>query len=151
MKTEKNILEKIGNKNPYKVPENYFEDFANNMDKLLDTMPLPDGMVAEEAPIASEVKPEVEAVETKPAVETTQVKPAGKSISLGDRLKPLMRVAAVVAILSGTSYLAVQPIIEQAKNEQMMMAEIEFTEDDYQYLLDEYEAEDMYYILTDNK
>ena len=127
MKTEKNILEKIGNKNPYKVPENYFEDFANNMDKLLDTMPLPDGMVAEE------------------------MKPAGKSISLGDRLKPLMRVAAVVAILSGTSYLAVQPIIEQAKNEQMMMAEIEFTEDDYQYLLDEYETEDMYYILTDNK
>lgn len=141
MKTEKNILEKIGNKNPYKVPENYFEDFANNMDKLLDTMPLPDGMVAEEAPVAAEVKPTVE----------TQVKPAGKSISLGDRLKPLMRVAAVVAILSGTSYLAVQPIIEQAKNEQMMMAEIEFTEDDYQYLLDEYEAEDMYYILTDNK
>jgi hypothetical protein len=141
MKTEKNILEKIGNKNPYKVPENYFEDFANNMDKLLDTMPLPDGMVAEEAPIAAEAKPTVE----------TQVKPAGKSISLGDRLKPLMRVAAVVAILSGTSYLAVQPIIEQAKNEQMMMAEIEFTEDDYQYLLDEYEAEDMYYILTDNK
>ena len=133
MKTEKNILEKIGNKNPYKVPENYFEDFANNMDKLLDTMPLPDGMVTEEAPVAAEVKP------------------AGKSISLGDRLKPLMRVAAVVAILSGTSYLAVQPIIEQAKNEQMMMAEIEFTEDDYQYLLDEYEAEDMYYILTDNK
>lgn len=141
MKTEKNILEKIGNKNPYKVPENYFEDFANNMDKLLDTMPLPDGMVAEEAPVAAEVKPTVE----------TQVKPAGKSISLGDRLKPLMRVAAVVAILSGTSYLAVQPIIEQAKNEQMMMAEIEFTEDDYQYLLDEYEAEDMYYLLTDNK
>ena len=133
MKTEKNILEKIGNKNPYKVPENYFEDFANNMDKLLNTMPLPDGMVAEEAPVAAEVKP------------------AGKSISLGERLKPLMRVAAVVAILSGTSYLAVQPIIEQAKNEQMMMAEIEFTEDDYQYLLDEYEAEDMYYILTDNK
>ena len=141
MKTEKNILEKIGNKNPYKVPENYFEDFANNMDKLLDTMPLPDGMVAEETPVAAEEKPTVE----------TQVKPAGKSISLGDRLKPLMRVAAVVAILSGTSYLAVQPIIEQAKNEQMMMAEIEFTEDDYQYLLDEYEAEDMYYILTDNK
>ena len=141
MKTEKNILEKIGNKNPYKVPENYFEDFANNMDKLLDTMPLPDGMVAEEAPVAAEAKPTVE----------TQVKPAGKSISLGDRLKPLMRVAAVVAILSGTSYLAVQPIIEQAKNEQMMMAEIEFTEDDYQYLLDEYEAEDMYYLLTDNK
>ena len=141
MKTEKNILEKIGNKNPYKVPENYFEDFANNMDKLLDTMPLPDGMVAEEAPVAAEAKPTIE----------TQVKPAGKSISLGDRLKPLMRVAAVVAILSGTSYLAVQPIIEQAKNEQMMMAEIEFTEDDYQYLLDEYEAEDMYYILTDNK
>ena len=26
MKTENNILEKIGNKNPYKVPENYFED-----------------------------------------------------------------------------------------------------------------------------
>ena len=61
-----------------------------------------------------------------------------------------MRVAAVVAILSGTSYLAVQPIIERAQNEQMMMAEIEFSEDDYQYLLDEYEAEDMYYLLTDN-
>ena len=134
MKTENNILEKIGNKNPYKVPENYFEDFANNMDKLLDTMPLPDGMEsAGEAPAA-----------------VTEAKPAGKSFSLVDRFKPLMRVAAVVAILSGTSYLAVQPIIERAQNEQMMMAEIEFSEDDYQYLLDEYEAEDMYYLLTDN-
>ena len=140
MKKENNILEQIGKKNPYKVPENYFEDFANNMDKLIDSMPLPEGMVAQEAP-AAEVKPTVEA----------EAKPAGKSISLVDRFKPLFRVAAVVAILCGTSYLAVQPIIEQAKNEQMMMAEIEFTEDDYQYLLDEYEAEDMYYLLTDNK
>lgn len=139
MKKENNILEQIGKKNPYKVPENYFENFADKMDKLIDSMPLPDGMVVE-TPIA-EAKPTVDAV----------AKPAGKSFSLVDRLKPLMRVAAVVAILCGTSYLAVQPIIEQAKNEQMMMAEIEFTEDDYQYLLDEYEAEDMYYILTDNK
>lgn len=130
MKTENNILEKIGNKNPYKVPENYFEDFANKMDKILDTMPLPEGL-------------EEKAAEA-------EVKPAGKSFSLVERFKPLMRVAAVVAILSGTSYLAVQPIIERAQNEQMMMAEIEFTEDDYQYLLDEYEAEDMYYLLTDN-
>lgn len=136
MKTENNILEKIGNKNPYKVPENYFEDFANNMDKLIDSMPLPEGMVVAEAPVIEE---------------KAEVKPAGKSFSLVDRFKPLMKVAAVVAILCGTSYLAVQPIIEQAKNEQMMMAEIEFTEDDYQYLLDEYEAEDMYYLLTDNK
>ena len=140
MKTENNILEKIGKKNPYKVPENYFEDFANNMDKLIDSMPLPEGMTE---------TPSVEA----PVVETpvVEAKPAGKSFSLVDRFKPLMKVAAVVAILCGTSYLAVQPIIEQAKNEQMMMAEIEFTEDDYQYLLDEYEAEDMYYLLTDNK
>ncbi len=130
MKTENNILEKIGNKNPYKVPENYFEDFANNMDKILDTMPLPEGL--------------------EEKVAEAEVKPAGKSFSLVERFKPLMRVAAVVAILSGTSYLAVQPIIERAQNEQMMMAEIEFTEDDYQYLLDEYEAEDMYYLLTDN-
>lgn len=140
MKTENNILEKIGKKNPYKVPENYFEDFANNMDKLIDSMPLPEGMTE---------TPSVEA----PVVETpvVEAKPAGKSFSLVDRFKPLMKVAAVVAILCGTSYLAVQPIIEQTKNEQMMMAEIEFTEDDYQYLLDEYEAEDMYYLLTDNK
>ena len=142
MKKENNILEQIGKKNPYKVPENYFEDFANNMDKFLDSMPLPEGMVEAEAPVAQAPVAQAPAVESKPA---------GKSFSLADRLKPLMRVAAVVAILSGTSYLAVQPIIEQAKNEQMMMAEIEFTEDDYQYLLDEYEAEDMYYLLTDNK
>ncbi len=134
MKKENNILEQIGKKNPYKVPENYFEDFANNMDKLIDSMPLPEGIG--------------ENLEETPVAET---KPAGKSLSLVDKLKPLMRVAAVVAILSGTSYLAVQPIIEQAKNEQMMMAEIEFTEEDYQYLLDDYETEDMYYILTDNQ
>ena len=132
MKNENNILEQVGNKNPYKVPENYFEDFANNMDKLIDSMPLPEGL--------------------EEKVQEAEPKPAGNVISLvTERLKPLMRVAAVVAILCGTSYLAVQPIIEQAQNEQMMMAEIEFSEDDYQYLLDEYEAEDMYYILTDNK
>lgn len=132
MKNENNILEQIGNKNPYKVPENYFEDFANNMDKLIDSMPLPEGL--------------------EEKVQEAEPKPAGNVISMvTKRLKPLMRVAAVVAILCGTSYLAVQPIIEQAQNEQMMMAEIEFSEDDYQYLLDEYEAEDMYYILTDNK
>lgn len=132
MKNENNILEQIGNKNPYKVPENYFEDFANNMDKLIDSMPLPEGL--------------------EEKVQEAEPKPAGNVISMvTERFKPLMRVAAVVAILCGTSYLAVQPIIEQAQNEQMMMAEIEFSEDDYQYLLDEYEAEDMYYILTDNK
>ena len=145
MKKENNILEQIGKKNPSKRPENYFEDFANNMDKFLDSMPLPEGMTeatAVDAPVAEAQVAEAPAVESKPA---------GKSFSLIERFKPLMRVAAVVAILSGTSYLAVQPIIEQAKNEQMMMAEIEFTEDDYQYLLDEYEAEDIYYLLTDNK
>ena len=63
MKTENNILEKIGNKNPYKVPENYFEDFADNMDKILDSMPLPEGMESVvEAPAATtETKPMVEA------------------------------------------------------------------------------------------
>ena len=150
MKKENNILEQIGKKNPYKVPENYFEDFANNMDKLIESMPLPEGMTDANTP---ETVSAIETPEVAPVVETaeTQTKPAGKSFSLVDRFKPLFRVAAVVAILCGTSYLAVQPIIEQAKNEQMMMAEIEFTEDDYQYLLDEYEAEDMYYLLTDNK
>ena len=63
MKTENNILEKIGNKNPYKVPENYFEDFADNMDKIIDTMPLPEGM---------------ESVGEAPAA-ATEAKPAGKS------------------------------------------------------------------------
>jgi hypothetical protein len=134
MKNEKSILEEIGNKNPYKVPENYFENFADNMDKMIESMPLPEGLTEEK--------------------EVTPVKPAsGKVISLvSDRLKPLLKVAAVVAILCGTSYLAVQPILEEAKMQQeIMMAEIEFTEDDYQYLLDEYDTEDMYYLLTSNQ
>lgn len=133
MKNENNILEKIGKKNPYKVPENYFENFADNMDKLIDSMPLPEGLEENSS--------------------KTEAKPAGRVINLiSDRLKPLLKVAVVIAILCGTSYLAVQPIIEQAKNQQeVMMAEIEFTEDDYQYLLDEYDTEDIYYILTDNK
>lgn len=32
MKNEKNILKKIGNDLPFSVPENYFEQFANEID-----------------------------------------------------------------------------------------------------------------------
>ena len=31
MKNENNILDQIGNKNPFSVPENYFENFNKNM------------------------------------------------------------------------------------------------------------------------
>ena len=35
MNNEKNILAEIGNKNPFTVPENYFESFATEMEKKI--------------------------------------------------------------------------------------------------------------------
>ncbi len=35
MKKEKNILKKIGNDLPFSVPENYFEQFANEIDRQI--------------------------------------------------------------------------------------------------------------------
>ena len=35
MQNEKNILAEIGNKNPFTVPQNYFENFAATMEKKI--------------------------------------------------------------------------------------------------------------------
>jgi hypothetical protein len=36
METTNNIFKKVGNKNPFTTPDNYFEDFSANMEELID-------------------------------------------------------------------------------------------------------------------
>ncbi len=36
MEKENKIFNQVGNKNSFNVPENYFEDFAKNMEKMID-------------------------------------------------------------------------------------------------------------------
>lgn len=55
MKEEDNLLKKYGNRNPFTVPENYFEDFKSNLMKQLpEKEPLPS---AKEISLWERVKP----------------------------------------------------------------------------------------------
>ena len=55
MGKEDNILRKVGTKNPFRVPENYFEDFTQElMNKLPEKESMP---VAQEPTIWQRVKP----------------------------------------------------------------------------------------------
>lgn len=47
MEEEKNILKKIGTKNPFKVPENYFENFTQ---ELMSKLPEKDSYLLEPEP-----------------------------------------------------------------------------------------------------
>lgn len=47
MKEEQEIIKKCGKKNPFKVPEGYFEDFARN---IMTQLPTNDDAIVEEEP-----------------------------------------------------------------------------------------------------
>lgn len=55
MSPEEKILQKIGKKNPFTVPENYFENFTQ---ELMDKLPAKEAVLQTEAPtLWQEVKP----------------------------------------------------------------------------------------------
>ena len=55
MSQEEKILQKIGKKNPFTVPENYFEDFTQ---ELMDKLPAKEAVLQAEAPtLWQRVKP----------------------------------------------------------------------------------------------
>ena len=55
MNPEEKILQKIGKKNPFTVPENYFEDFTQ---ELMDKLPAKEAVLQTEAPtLWQRVKP----------------------------------------------------------------------------------------------
>ena len=55
MSPEEKILQKIGKKNPFTVPENYFENFTQ---ELMDKLPAKEAVVQTEAPtLWQRVKP----------------------------------------------------------------------------------------------
>lgn len=113
-------------KNPFKVPDNYFDDFSAQLEKKL------------------------EKIEVAPA-------PAIKKSFFAAHIQPLLYVAAVVTLLTGISYVAVQPMLQNI-NDEMKMAQNqesaafpELSEDDYYDLMAEYDSDEMYELLSINE
>lgn len=112
-------------KNPFKVPDNYFDDFSAQLEKKLATTPV------------------------APA-------PVIKKSLFKAHIQPLLYVAAVVTLLTGISYVAVQPMLNYINNEIMMASNVEenaypeLSEDDYYDLLAEYDSDEIYELLSMN-
>lgn len=123
MEEQSKIIEQIGKKNPFKVPENYFDDFSAQLEQ------------------------QIKQVEVAPAPA-----PAIKKSFFKAHIQPLLYVAAVVTLLTGISYVAVQPMLTDLNNEMMMAnnMDIELSEDDYYDLLAEYDSDEIYELLSMN-
>ena len=122
MEEQNKIIEQIGKKNPFKVPENYFEDFSAQLEAKLQEIP----------------------VAPAPA-------PVIKKTFFRAHIQPLLYVAAVITLLTGISYVAVQPMLQNFGNEaQMANKEYELSEDDYYDLMAEYDSDEIYELLSMN-
>lgn len=123
MEEQSKIIGQIGKKNPFKVPENYFEDFSAQLEQKLQTIP----------------------VAPAPA-------PVIKKSFLKAHIQPLLYVAAVITLMTGISYVAVQPMLNDL-NAEMQLANAEYpelSEDDYYDLLAEYDSDEIYELLSMN-
>ena len=121
-------MENASNKrNPYRVPENYLEDFSAKMRQRI-----------------SEITPE-------PAPEP--VKPA-KSVWL--YLKPVLSVAAMISVIYVCTYFVVQPRLERQNAEALAAAEAQeqreadllaasLSDEDYDGMIDEISLDDLYF------
>lgn len=123
MEEQSKIIGQIGKKNPFKVPENYFEDFSAQLEQKLQTIP----------------------VAPAPA-------PVIKKSFFKAHIQPLLYVAAVITLMTGISYVAVQPMLNDL-NSEMQLANAEYpelSEDDYYDLLAEYDSDEIYELLSMN-
>lgn len=123
MEEQSKIIGQIGKKNPFKVPENYFEDFSAKLEQKLQTIP----------------------VAPAPA-------PVIKKSFFKAHIQPLLYVAAVITLMTGISYVAVQPMLNDL-NAEMQLANAEYpelSEDDYYDLLAEYDSDEIYELLSMN-
>ena len=123
MEEQSKIIGQIGKKNPFKVPENYFEDFSAQLEQKLQTIP----------------------VAPAPA-------PVIKKSFFKAHIQPLLYVAAVITLMTGISYVAVQPMLKDL-NAEMQLANAEYpelSEDDYYDLLAEYDSDEIYELLSMN-
>ena len=67
-------------------------------------------------------------------------------------IQPLLYVAAVITLMTGISYVAVQPMLNDL-NAEMQLANAEYlelSEDDYYDLLAEYDSDEIYELLSMN-
>ena len=123
MEEQSKIIGQIGKKNPFKVPENYFEDFSAQLEQKLQTIP----------------------VAPAPA-------PVIKKSFFKAHIQPLLYVAAVITLMTGISYVAVQPMLNDL-NAEMQLANAEYpelSEEDYYDLLAEYDSDEIYELLSMN-
>lgn len=123
MEEQSKIIGQIGKKNPFKVPENYFEDFSAQLEQKLQTIPV--------APAPT---------------------PVIKKSFFKAHIQPLLYVAAVITLMTGISYVAVQPMLNDL-NAEMQLANAEYpelSEDDYYDLLAEYDSDEIYELLSMN-
>ncbi|MBP5317866.1 MAG: hypothetical protein J6Y77_00450 [Paludibacteraceae bacterium] len=112
---EKMLTEGWSRRTPYKVPEGYFEDFTAKMEAKLDEVQ----QIPYKAP-------------SKPAVWWSYV-------------KPVLYVAAMVAVIYGATYLIVQPRLdESARQAQLAQVEEMINDEEFVLLADDWDEDDVY-------
>ena len=85
-------------------------------------------------------------------VETPAPAPVIKKSFFKAHIQPLLYVAAVITLMTGISYVAVQPMLNDL-NAEMQLANAEYpelSEDDYYDLLAEYDSDEIYELLSMN-
>lgn len=131
-------------KEPFKVPEGYFEDFEARLNARIDALEAEGGKgVKMEAPTPESA--------SEPASES-------KKNGIWLTLKPLLYVAACIIALYAATYIIVQPKIHQAAVQEANAAEQDSInkmareyEDFYQYFVEDLDDDDsMIDYLTSN-
>lgn len=120
-------------KEPFKVPEGYFEDFQARLNAKID---------------------QIEADKAEIAEEKASI-PQSRGARMWTVLKPLLYVAASIIALYGITYVVVQPKINNEVEYQMAEAEDEYMEEeqmsDYEIYFTDYsdvESEEFYEYLS---
>lgn len=120
MKQQNNILDKIERRNPFTTPENYFDQLSDKLESKIDML------------------------------ENNDEK-ATKKRAIWLSFKPLLQVAAAVLILFGISFTVVQIHTSGLATPKTLTQEIEIeSTEEYEYLIEEIELEEMYDYLSMN-
>ncbi|MBO4371167.1 MAG: hypothetical protein J5808_07420 [Paludibacteraceae bacterium] len=109
------ITQTWSKRTPFKVPEGYFEDFTAKMEAKLDQ------------------------------VEQIPYKEPSKPVLWWNYVKPVMYVAAMIAVIYGCTYFIVQPRMEQAAHEAQLAQTKEMLEnDEFIMLAEDWDEDDVY-------
>lgn len=127
-------------KEPYKIPEGYFDDFEARLNARIDAM-------------EAQKEPKGKSVEMKPE------ESSDRKHKIWLTIKPLLYVAACITVLYAATYVIVQPKINESRLQEARLDQQDSIrklnqeyEDFYQYFVEDIDEDDdnMIDLLTSN-